>query len=137
MLKIFKDKRLAYVAAGVSLLLQLISFLTTYQGAEYYFKGIFILAPVFFAVAVQLVVYFLENSVRGKKSAAKILALVLAMCCSSYFSYIGIYNNVNSPLTYYQEKYTNTRNTLQTKYDSLISKTDKKAQQKLNEIISE
>ena len=77
MLKIFKEKKLAYVAAGVSLLLQIISFLTTYQGAEYYFKGIFVLAPLLFAVAVQVVVYFLENSIRGKKNATKILALIL------------------------------------------------------------
>ena len=134
MLKIFKDKRLAYVAAGVSLLLQLISFLTTYQGAEYYFKGIFILAPLFFAVAVQVVVYFLENSIRGRRNLLKCLALVLAMCCSSYFSYIGIYNNVNSPLTYYQETYTTYQNTLQATYDSLLTRTDKKAQQQLNRI---
>lgn len=134
MLKIFKDKKLAYVAAGVSLLLQIISFLTTYQGAEYYFKEIFVLAPLFFAVAVQFVVYFLENSIRGRKNATKITALFLAICCSSYFSYIGIYNNVNSPLTYYQETYTNYKNTLQTIYNSLISKTDKKAQQQLNAV---
>lgn len=134
MLKIFKDKKLAYVAAGVSLLLQIISFLTTYQGAGYYFKEIFILAPLFFAIAVQVVVYFLENSVRGRRNATKVIALFLAICCSSYFSYIGIYNNVNSPLTYYQETYTTYKNTLQAIYDSLISKTEKKAQQQLNAV---
>lgn len=134
MLKIFKDKKLAYVAAGVSLLLQIISFLTTYQGAKYYFKEIFVLAPLFFAIAVQFVVYFLENSIQGRKNATKMMALFLAICCSSYFSYIGIYNNVNSPLTYYQETYTNYKNTLQTVYDSLITKTDKKAQQQLNKV---
>ena len=136
MLKIFKDKKLAYVAAGVSLLLQIISFLTTYQGAKYYFKEIFVLAPLFFAIAVQFVVYFLENSIRGRKNATKMMALFLAICCSSYFSYIGIYNNVNSPLTYYQETYTNYKNTLQTVYDSLITKTDKKAQQQLNKVVT-
>lgn len=137
MLKIFKEKKLAYVAAGVSLLLQIISFLTTYQGAEYYFKGIFVLAPLLFAVAVQVVVYFLENSIRGKKNATKILALILAISCSSYFSYIGIYNNVNSPLTYYQETYTTYKNTLQAKYDSLLTQTEKKAQQQLNKVATE
>lgn len=134
MLTIFKDKRLVYVAAGVSLLLQIISFLTTYQGAEYYFKGIFILAPLLFAVAVQLVVYFLENSIRGRRNVTKIMALCLAMCCSSYFSYIGIYNNVNSPLTYYQETYTTYKNTLQATYDSLLAKAEKKAQQQLSTV---
>lgn len=134
MLTIFKDKRLVYVAAGVSLLLQIISFLTTYQGAEYYFKGIFILAPLLFAVAVQLVVYFLENSIRGRRNVTKIMALCLAMFCSSYFSYIGIYNNVNSPLTYYQETYTTYKNTLQATYDSLLAKAEKKAQQQLSTV---
>lgn len=134
MLTIFKDKRLVYVAAGVSLLLQIISFLTTYQGAEYYFKGIFVLAPLLFAVSVQLVVYFLENSIRGRRNVTKIMALFLAMCCSGYFSYIGIYNNVNSPLTYYQETYTTYKNTLQATYDSLLAKAEKKAQQQLSTV---
>lgn len=125
MLKIFKDKRLAYIAAGVSLLLQLISFFTTYQGANYYFRGIIVFAPLLFAVAVQSVVYFLENSIRGRRNFFKVAALVLAMCCSSYFSYIGIYNNVNSPLTYYQTTYNDYRNQLQASYASLIKKAEK------------
>lgn len=132
MLTIFKDKKLVYVAAGVSLLLQIISFLTTYQGADYYFKGIFVLAPLLFAVSVQMVVYFLENSIRGRRNVTKIMALFLGICCSSYFSYIGIYNNVNSPLTYYQETYTTYKNTLQATYDSLLAKAEKKAQQQLS-----
>ena len=134
MLKIFKDKRLAYIAAGVSLLLQLISFFTTYQGANYYFRGIIVFAPLLFAIAVQSVVYFLENSIRGRRNFFKVAALVLAMCCSSYFSYIGIYNNVNSPLTYYQTTYNDYRNQLQASYASLIKKAEKDAQKQLNQL---
>ena len=132
MLNIFKNKQMVYVAAGVSLLLQILSFLTTYQGSVYYFKGIFVLAPLLFAVAVQMVVYFQENALRNKRNIAKILALVLAMSCSSYFSYIGIYNNVNSPLTYYQETYNAYKNELESKYKNLMNEADKKAQQELN-----
>ena len=137
MLNIFKNKQMVYVAAGVSLLLQILSFLTTYQGSVYYFKGIFVLAPLLFAVAVQMVVYFQENALRNRRNVAKVLSLVLAMCCSSYFSYIGIYNNVNSPLTYYQETYTEYKNTLESQYKNLINEADKKAQQELNVAVTD
>lgn len=124
MLKIFKDKKLIYVAAIVSLFLQIISFVTTYQGASYYFKEIFILSPLLFALAVQSVVYFLENSIRHSANFTKILSLVLAILCSSYFSYIGIYNTVNSPLSYYQQTYTTYKTELETDYENLVSQAD-------------
>ncbi len=76
-LAIFSEKALMIAAALISLLLQIISFVTTWQGAEAYFSSAFPLAPLLFAVAVQSVVYFTSNSIRRKPGAGKIIALAL------------------------------------------------------------
>lgn len=102
---IFRDSALMVVAAVVSLLLQVISFFTTLDGAKAYFETTFALAPLFFALAVQSVVYFLENSIRRKATAAKVIALSMAIFCSSYFSFVGIYNNINPPESYLEKTY--------------------------------
>lgn len=102
---LFKEQSLMAVAAVVSLLLQIISFFTTWDGAQAYFAATFAYAPLLFAVAVQSVVYFLENGLRRRVTPAKIAALVLAICCSSYFSFVGIYNNVNPPSQYLERTY--------------------------------
>lgn len=136
MLNIFKDKKLIYVAALVSLFLQIISFVTTYQGASYYFKEIFALSPLLFATAVQSVVYFLENSVRHRAGFTKITALVLAIACSTYFSYIGIYNTVNSPLDYYRQAYNSYKEELEASYTDLKNKTSDTADSLLKKTAS-
>ncbi|MBE6902816.1 MAG: hypothetical protein E7478_10095 [Ruminococcaceae bacterium] len=102
---LFKDKSLMVVAAIVSLLLQVISFFTTLDGAKAYFAATFAYAPLLFALAVQTVVYFLANGIRRRISSGKVVALLLAVCCSSYFSFVGIYNNVNPPSQYLERTY--------------------------------
>lgn len=92
-------------AAVASLLLQIISFFTTWQGAEAYFSTAFPAAPLVFALAVQSVVYFSANSIRRKAGAGKIIALFMALCCSGYFSFVGIYSAVNPPGLYLQRTY--------------------------------
>lgn len=104
-LAIFSEKALMIAAALISLLLQIISFVTTWQGAEAYFSSAFPLAPLFFAAAVQSVVYFTSNSIRRKPGAGKLIALSLAMLCSNYFSFVGIYSAVNPPTVYLQRTY--------------------------------
>lgn len=104
-LAIFSEKALMIAAALISLLLQIISFVTTWQGAEAYFSSAFPLAPLLFAVAVQSVVYFTSNSIRRKPGAGKIIALALALLCSNYFSFVGIYSAVNPPTVYLQQTY--------------------------------
>lgn len=103
---LFRDGTLMIVAAVVSLLLQIISFFTTFDGAKAYFEATFVLAPLFFALAIQAVVYFLENGIRRRVTPAKITALTLAIICSSYFSFVGIYNNINPPERYLEQTYT-------------------------------
>ncbi len=102
---LFRENALMIVAAVVSLLLQIISFFTTLDGARAYFAETFAAAPLMFALAVQSVVYFLENGIRRRATFAKMIALALAVCCSSYFSFVGIYNNINPPESYLEKTY--------------------------------
>lgn len=104
-LAIFSEKALMIAAALISLILQVISFVTTWQGAEAYFSSAFPLAPLLFAAAVQSVVYFTSNSIRRKPGAGKFIALALALLCSNYFSFVGIYSAVNPPAVYLQRTY--------------------------------
>lgn len=102
---IFSDKALLILISVVTLLLQLISFATTWDGAKVYLDNIFPYAALCFAIAIQATSYFFGNSLRQKVRPLKLIALFSAICCSIYFSYIGIYNSVNSPVTYLQENY--------------------------------
>ncbi len=104
-LAIFSENALMITAALTSLLLQIISFVTTWQGAEVYFSSAFPLAPLFFAAAVQSVVYFVANSIRNSPGAGKLIALLLALLCSNYFSFVGIYSAVDPPTVYLQRTY--------------------------------
>ena len=116
---LFRDGTLMIVAAVVSLLLQIISFFTTLDGARAYFEATFALAPLFFALAVQAVVYFLENGIRRRVTPAKIIALTLAIICSSYFSFVGIYNNINPPERYLEQTYSTYTGQLETALSEL------------------
>ncbi len=84
-LPIFSEKALMIISAVVTFLLQCISFMTTFQGAEVYFGEVFFLAPIMFAIAVQSVVYFVSNSLQRRVSFTKIIAVILGIMCSSYF----------------------------------------------------
>ncbi len=118
---LFKEQALMVVAAVVSLLLQIISFFTTLDGATAYFAATFAYAPLLFSLAVQSVVYFLENSVRRRLSFGKVLALAMAICCSSYFSFVGIYNNINPPSQYLERTYGGYVKTLTAQQEQLLS----------------
>lgn len=121
-LAVFSEKSLMIAAALASLLLQIISFFTTWQGAEAYFSSAFPAAPLLFAAAVQSVVYFSANSIRRKAGAGKITALIMALCCSSYFSFVGIYSAVNPPELYLQRTYNAYSSELQAVADEINSK---------------
>ena len=118
---LFRDKSLMVVAAVVSLLLQIISFFTTWDGAKAYFAATFAYAPLLFALAVQTVVYFLENGLRRRPSFGKIVALLMAMCCSSYFSFVGIYNNINPPTQYLERTYSSYAKLLSARAEEIVS----------------
>lgn len=101
----FSETALAALISIVTLLLQLISFATTWSGSRIYLEGVFPYASLLFAIAIQATAYFFSNSLRSRVSVLKVTALLMALCCSTYYSYIGIYNSVNSPARYLQERY--------------------------------
>lgn len=102
---LFSEGSLVILISLVTLLLQLISFATTWNGAKIYLEGVFPYASLLFAIAIQATAYFFSNSLRTKIRPLKVLALCMALCCSTYYSYIGIYNSVNSPASYLQQSY--------------------------------
>lgn len=103
--ELFSETTLAALVSLVTLLLQLISFATTWSGSRIYLEGVFPYASLFFAIAIQATAYFFSNSLRTKAGVLKVVALLIALSCSTYYSYIGIYNSVNSPARYLQERY--------------------------------
>ncbi len=133
---IFSEQALAIAAALVSLFLQIISFFTTWDGAKAYFEATFAYAPLLFALAVQTVVYFLGNTIRRNTSFAKIVALTLAICCSSFFSFVGIYNNINSPYSYLEQTYSGYAKQLEAEYDELCKADESSYRQSVNAAVS-
>lgn len=89
----------------VTFFLQAISFATTWSGSKVYLEGVFPYAALLFALAIQATAYFISNSLRTRITPLRVIAMVVALCCSTYYSYIGIYNSVNSPTSYLQENY--------------------------------
>lgn len=133
---LFRENSLMAVAAVVSLLLQVISFFTTLNGARAYFEATFALAPLFFALAVQSVVYFLENSIRARASVSKAVALTLAIACSSYFSFVGIYNTVEPPEQYLEQTYNSYTKTLTAQLDGLLAGENTAEQESVNKAVN-
>lgn len=104
-IEFFSETVLTILVSIVTLLLQAISFATTWSGSRVYLEGVFPYASLLFAASIQATAYFFSNSLRNKVSVLKVTALLVAMCCSTYYSYIGVYNSVNSPERYLQERY--------------------------------
>lgn len=120
---IFNPKSLAWLIVIVTLLLQLISLATTYKGSIVYFGGVTlpfnISAPLLFALSIQLIVFCVSHTLRCNFRKSLIVVLTLATLCSTYFSYIGIYNYINSPINYLEEKYKQISDNISDKYDTL------------------
>lgn len=117
---IFAEESLVILVSIVTLLLQLISFATTWSGSRIYLEGVFPYASLLFAAAIQATAYFFSNSLRNRTSVLKVAVLLIALGCSTYYSYIGIYHSVNSPITYLQESYLRVQNDLTLKYHTAL-----------------
>ena len=115
---IFSENALTILVSVVTLLLQIISFATTWSGSRIYLEGVFPYASLLFAVAIQATAYFFSNSLREKVTVLKVTAMLVAMCCSTYYSYIAIYNSVNSPVRFLQESYVQIEEELTGSYDA-------------------
>ena len=120
---IFNKTSLAWLIVLVTLLLQLISLATTYKGSIVYFGGINLpfnlSAPLLFALSIQLIVFCVSHTLRSNFRKGFLIVLILATLCSTYFSYIGIYNYINSPLNYLEERYTQINSNISDKYETL------------------
>lgn len=116
---VFGTHSLLTMVAVVTLFLQLISFITTWNGARIYLGGVFFLAPLLFALAIQCTVYFLSNSLRDKIAPMRVVVLLIATACSTYYSYIGVYNTVNPPQHYLETRYEEISRDLTGRYDQI------------------
>ena len=113
---LFGQKTLLGQVAAATLLLQAISFVTTWQGAESYLGGVFPFASLLFAVAVQSTVWFFSNSLRGSIAPLRIAALAVAVACSTTFSYIGVYQYIEPPQLALENSYAVLRSNLDARY---------------------
>ena len=90
-----------------ALLLQIVSFFTTYAGVAMYFGNIFDLAPLFIALTIQGVLYLTAVSAfqPGRKNRRKRSALIICTLISVAFSYTGLVTLANSPQVDYKRAY--------------------------------
>lgn len=135
-LQLFSEASLVILISLVTLLLQAISFATTWNGSKVYLEDIFPCASLAFALAIQATAYFLSNSLRTKISFLKYTALLAAICCSTYYSYIGIYNSVNSPAGYLQQHYAQITDELTRLFDTELEKGLAEAREVINDAAS-
>ncbi|MGN1148259.1 MAG: hypothetical protein ACI4TB_07540 [Lachnospiraceae bacterium] len=135
-LSLFAESSLVILISIVTLLLQLISFATTWSGSKVYLEDIFPYASFVFALAIQATAYFLSNSLRTRVSLLKTVALLTALCCSTYYSYIGIYNSVNSPESYLQQSYVRIADELTQVFDTHLEEGSSRARETVNEAAS-
>ena len=133
----FGEENLLRLVTFVTLLLQAISFVTTLQGATVFLGGIFVLAPLFFALAVQATAWFLAGSLRVRITPLRCVALGMALCCSTYYSYVGIYNTVNPPAMYLSAEYAQVRSELDSTYAARRTQAFRTAQDQINTMVSD
>ena len=120
---LFSGKGITFVIITVTLFLQIVSLSTTFNGSKVYFGGIKlpfgISAPFLFAISIQGIVFYVSNSLRTNFRKWLVIVLTISTITSIYFSYIGIYNYINSPVNYLNEKYSQIHGDLKEKYISL------------------
>lgn len=121
---IFNPSTLSWILVLATLFLQLISLSTTYSGSKVYFGGISLplglSAPFLFAISIQAIVFSLSNYLRKNYRLWTIFILLLSSLCSTYFSYIGIYNYINSPILYLEERYNQIYHNMSDRYKIAI-----------------
>ncbi|MEG2291515.1 MAG: hypothetical protein RSC24_16200 [Clostridium sp.] len=116
----FSQKTLVGVVLVVTILLQIISLATTFKGSKVYFGGIKlplgISAAFLFALSIQTIVFYVGNTLRTNMRKWLMVVLAISVACSTYFSYIGIYNFINSPISYLNERYSQIYDNLSGEY---------------------
>jgi len=96
------------IAQIFTFLLQFISALTTYAGFTFFLGTVNPFAPLFMAVTVQGLAYYLMNNVSSRKRAGgwkRIVLLAVLIIISSTTSYIGIFDGMVKPAVEMQKQY--------------------------------
>ena len=91
-----------------TLLLQIVSFLTTYAGFSFFVKHIHPLAPLFLAFVVQGGVFFLMNAYTSRKHDGnwkRHLLLVFLLLVSTLTSFVGVSNKIQDPTDDMKDSY--------------------------------
>lgn len=98
---------LGNVVGVLIILLQSISFLTTYGGTKYYFSDMAGWIPIALAGAIQLTIVAFSFSLGTKQrnETAKKTVLALTVCVSILFSYVGVANSAINPHEEYMKQY--------------------------------
>ncbi len=126
--QLFNETTFGWLVVLVTTFLQIISLATTFEGSKVYFGGVklpfFLSAPLLFSLAVQLTVFCTSHIIRRHFKVWFIVILLFSTLSSTYFSYIGIYNNINSPISYLEERYGQIYSDLTQKYEGLQEKVE-------------
>lgn len=102
-----------YILGGITgvlvILLQAISFFTTYGGTSYYFSDIGKWVPFVFAFVIQctVVTFSLRSSDKTRHKFPQKLVLSLAVIVSILFSYVGTINSAIEPYEEFSNDYRN------------------------------
>lgn len=102
-----------YILGGITgvlvILLQAISFFTTYGGTSYYFSDIGKWVPFVFAFVIQctVVTFSLRSSDKTRHKFPQKLVLSLAVIVSILFSYVGTINSAIEPYDEFSNDYRN------------------------------
>ena len=92
-----------------TLLLEIISFITTYAGFTFFLGNVKPIAPLFMALAVQGGCYYLLNYTASHKHKGNVKRNILCgtlIIISFLTSYMGIFNGVLNPTSYIRNTYT-------------------------------
>ncbi|MEG2776792.1 MAG: hypothetical protein RR915_06290 [Cellulosilyticaceae bacterium] len=138
---IFNQTTLAWLVVVVTVFLQIISLATTYEGSQVYFGGVALpfglSAPLLFALAIQLIVFCMSHTIRKNFKLWLVMILSMATLCSAYFSYIGIYNYINSPIDYLEERYQQIHGNITQKYQLVVDESENNMKEYVFELVNE
>ncbi|MGL4736554.1 MAG: hypothetical protein ACRCW2_03760 [Cellulosilyticaceae bacterium] len=130
---VFNEWTLGWLIVLVTVFLQLISLATTFEGSKVYFGGVklplMLSAPLLFALAIQLIVFCMSHMIRRYFKPWLAVVLIMATLCSTYFSYIGIYNHINSPLDYLEERYKQIQGNISDQYQLVVDQSENNMKQ--------
>lgn len=113
----------SYLVKICTIFLQVVSFVTTYQGIDYYFGDIFKYSTLFITLVVQGSLLVLANAAVNKQrfTRSRFIMLMVFMVISITFSYTGLMNSHISPEEEYKKNYKEFYNSYQELYEEIAA----------------